>query len=53
MDILKKVPHFETVSRIRRKFNEEGLYLPKNKEVLKRRRRFEEHWRRLMVEEKD
>jgi len=52
ISVLKKVPRFETVSRIRRKFNEEGLYLPKNKEVLKRRRRFEEHWRRLMVEEK-
>jgi len=53
IDVLKKVPRFETISRIRRKFNEQGLYLPKNKEVLKRRRRFEEHWRRLMVEEKD
>lgn len=51
-EVLKKVPRFETVSRIRRKFNEQGMYLPKDKDVRARRRRYEEHWRRLMVEEK-
>ena len=50
-EVLEKVPRFETVSRWRRKFNEQGLYLPKNKEVLRRRRRGEEMWRRTMVEE--
>ena len=52
MDLLKKVPRFETVSRIRRKFNERGLYLPTDESVLKRRGRFKEHWRRLMIEKK-
>ena len=51
-EVLEKVPRFETVSRIRRKFNEQGMYLPKDKEVRARRRRYEEHWRRLMGEEK-
>jgi len=53
MKILTKVPRFETVSRIRRKFNEQGKYLPKNKEVLKRRKRYEGHWRRLMSEDSE
>jgi len=50
-ELLDKIPKFETVTRIRRKLNEQGLYLPRNPEVLERRRKAEKHWRRLMVEE--
>jgi len=53
INLLSRVPRFETVSRIRRKFNENGLYLPKNEDVLRRRKRYENHWRRLMAEERD
>ena len=50
-ELLKKVPKFGTISRIRRKFNEQGLYLPDDPTILGRRKRFERHWKKLMVEE--
>ncbi len=33
----KKLPSSETITRIRRKFNNEGKYLPKNPDVLRNR----------------
>jgi len=50
-DVLKKIPKFETISRIRRKFNEKCMYLPTDEEVLNRRKRGEKKWRMLMAEE--
>lgn len=40
-----KQPAFETITRIRRKFNEKGMYLPDNKTIEKRKekRRFFEN----------
>jgi len=49
MDVLKKVPKFESITRARRQFNERGLYLPTDPEVLERRRRGEKVWRKAMA----
>jgi len=47
--LAEELPKFETISRIRRKLNERGLYLPTDPEVLRRRRRGEEVWRSSIV----
>jgi len=44
-EVFKKFPNFETVARLRRKFNEEGLFLPTDLAVLRRRRRLEKLFR--------
>ena len=43
--LAEELPKFETISRIRRKLNEQGLYLPTDPEVLRRRRRADVVWR--------
>ncbi len=39
----------ETVTRMRRKLNEEGLYLPTDPEILKKRSKLKEDFRQIMV----
>ena len=48
-DLASQLPKFETVSRVRRKLNEQGLYLPTDLEVLERRKRKEALFRRAVV----
>lgn len=42
----KKIPHAETITRIRREFNSRGQYLPANPRVLKRRLLKEKQFRK-------
>jgi hypothetical protein len=42
---LKALPSYDTISRIRRKFQEESMYLPTNPAVIRKRRIKEEQMR--------
>ena len=46
-DDFKDAPSFATISRVRRKLQEEGKYLPTNPKVARRRRRLAEAYRRV------
>jgi hypothetical protein len=50
-DILRQMPALETVTRCRRKLWEKGLYLPENQAVLRKRRRREKAFRKVMPQE--
>ncbi|MEO0252000.1 MAG: hypothetical protein ABIM44_07160 [candidate division WOR-3 bacterium] len=45
---IKSAVSFETISRVRRKVQEEGFLLPTDPETLRRRRRLEKAFRRVM-----
>lgn len=47
-EIFEKATPFETITRARRKIQEEGKYLPTDPEVLKKRRKLAEVYRRAM-----
>jgi len=47
-EVFRQFPRFETISRCRRKIQSEGRYLPTDPEVLKRRSRLAEAYRRVM-----
>ena len=46
IELIKNAPSMETITRIRRKLQHEGKYLPKNPKVLKRRKLLEQEWRK-------
>jgi len=48
LHIFEKATPFETVTRARRKIQEEGKYLPTDPEVLRKRRKLAEVYRRAM-----
>lgn len=48
---LKKVPSQDAISRVRRKFNEQGQYLPTDPKIIKDRNINECLWRGCMVNE--
>jgi hypothetical protein len=49
----KKLPHAETITRLRREFNSNGLFLPDNPRVLKRRMLKERHFREYYGKKKN
>jgi len=49
-DVFEKFPSFETITRIRRKLQEEGKYLPTDPEVAKRRRKLEKLMKKAIVD---
>ena len=48
--LLKNAVKFETISRVRRKIQEEGRYLPTDPKVLEKRRRLAKIYQRVMYE---
>jgi len=52
ISVLNKLPKFETISRIRRKFNEQGLYLPTVPEVLEKRRKKEKVFKKYFSDQR-
>jgi len=42
------LPREDNIKRVRAKFNSKGLFLPKNPEVLKKRKLLQEEWRGAM-----
>lgn len=51
-NIIMKIPSPETYTRIRRKFNEEGKYLPTNQNVIHARSKKEKAMREYMIKQK-
>ena len=47
-EIIKRSTRFETIRRCRQKIQEEGRYLPTDPKVLRKRRRLEKLYRRVM-----
>jgi len=48
--VIKDLPSFETIRRVRQLIQEKGKYLPTNPEVMRRRGRMMEAYRRGIVE---
>lgn len=47
-NLLKKLPTQESCKRYRAYYQSKGMYLPLNREVLKRRRKLEDEWRKSL-----
>ena len=47
-EIIKRSTRFETIRRCRQKLQEQGLYLPTDPKVLRKRRKLAEAYRRVM-----
>ena len=46
---LYELPREDNIKRIRAKFNEQGLYMPTNPEVIRQRKQKEVQWRQDMI----